>query len=202
MDSDSDIEVVGESGFNAARDAPHARPDCLTHRFKAGSHGDFCRHCYCWVCDDVASACPHWLSGCDGRNCSDVGDQCTSHCHANPTKMRWVTARAQAKRRGQAQEVAAQRAAAAPPPRAAVAAAAAAAAAAAQQAPAAQQTAAAQPAADNGGNDPLEGQDEEVEEVFEDYTPTHWKPGRQHPDPVVETTSLAFVKPPEVARGS
>ena len=34
MDSDSDIEEVGVSGFDAARDAPHARKDCLVHKWK------------------------------------------------------------------------------------------------------------------------------------------------------------------------
>ena len=45
----------------------------------------------------------------------------------------------------------------------------------------------------------IEGVDEESEELFEHYKPCHFPHGSEHPDPVVETTSLAFVQPPRFA---
>lgn len=211
MDSDSDVEVTGESGFNAARDAPHARPDCITHSFKPGAHGDRCDFCYCWVCDDVASKCTHWTAGCDGRTCSDACDSCPSHCHATPARRRWVTARAEAKRQQQSRELAEQRARAArpptaarppslPPPQAAPSAPAAVDATAgdpASAAPSADETL--PPAAGDAESAGIEGDDEESEELFEHYKPCHFPHGSEHPDPVVETTSLAFVQPPRFA---
>jgi len=211
MDSDSDVEVTGESGFNAARDAPHARPDCITHPFKPGAHGDRCDFCYCWVCDDVASKCTHWTAGCDGRTCSDACDSCPSHCHATPARRRWVTARAEAKRQQQSRELAEQRARAArpptaarppslPPPQAAPSAPAAVDATVgdpASAAPSADETL--PPAAGDAESAGIEGDDEESEELFEHYKPCHFPHGSEHPDPVVETTSLAFVQPPRFA---
>ena len=37
-----------------------------------------------------------------------------------------------------------------------------------------------------------------VIETYSNYKPTKLQIGRQHPDPVVETASLASVEPPEV----
>ena len=41
-------------------------------------------------------------------------------------------------------------------------------------------------------------EDEETESLFEQYRPRHWRHGADHPDPVVETTSLAFTTPPQM----
>ena len=37
-----DIEIVGAAGIDAARDAPHARPDCVVHKFTLTSHSAAC----------------------------------------------------------------------------------------------------------------------------------------------------------------
>ena len=234
---DDDLEIVGESGFNAARDAPHARGDCLVHKMSAGSHAKTCPFCYCWVCDEPASSCTHWKSGCATADCCDPSHRCESHCHATKDQARWVTARAKAKRDEQSRQAAAQRAAAAPrrqpgarrgtaaagtaaaPAAAASAAAASAAAAnaAAPQAAASAGTAPASPAAAGSSGATaaappaaaaaaaaaateseraMAGANEEAEDLFQDYRPRHWTLGCDHPDPVVETTSLAFIAPP------
>ena len=101
-DSDSDIEIVDTAGFDAARDAPHARHDCLVHKMSdsSSSNAAFCPQCYCWVCDVPASQCAVWSNGCSGPDCRDSSSHmCSSHCHANPAVARWVTARAAAQRK-------------------------------------------------------------------------------------------------------
>jgi hypothetical protein len=55
------------------------------------------------------------------------------------------------------------------------------------------------PAAGDAESAGIEGDDEESEELFEHYKPCHFPHGSEHPDPVVETTSLAFVQPPRFA---
>ena len=54
---------------------------------------------------------------------------------------------------------------------------------------------------DQADGEALQGEDEEREELFEAYRPWYWKLGADHPDPVVETTSLAFVRPPRLDNG-
>ena len=183
MASDSDdVEIVGAAGFDAARDAPHARPDCVVHKFTLTSHSAACPQCYCWVCDEPQRQCSKWTSFCAGDSCTN--SSCNSHCHAVGNERRWVAARAEAKRAATSADVAQQR----------------------------QQQR--QPAADGGGGsggarrqvpyqlndgEAVQAQDEEVEDIFETYTPRHFPHGREHPDPIVETTSLAFVSPPAFA---
>ena len=222
VDDDDDLEITGESGFNAARDAPHARGDCLHCKLSITPHKDTCSLCYCFVCDELASTCTHWFSACAASDCKDPLKQCDSHCHATKDEARWVTARAKAKRDEQSRQAAAQRAAAAAranaqqPPNARSAAAGQAAMGAATVAPA---LPAAPPAPTASAPDPatapapptapgavaqseadgeraMTGANEEAEDLFQEYRPRHWALGCDHPDPVVETTSLAFVAPP------
>ena len=50
-------------------------------------------------------------------------------------------------------------------------------------------------------DDPADAEDEEdmgVIETYSNYWPTKLKIGKPHPDPVVETASLASVEPPDV----
>jgi len=53
MDSDDEVEVTGQQGFDPLRHAPHARNDCLTHRFGQGNDSAYCPQCYCFVCDSM-----------------------------------------------------------------------------------------------------------------------------------------------------
>jgi len=93
-DSDSDeVEVTGAQGFDALRAAPHSRHDCLTHPFDTSDHAAYCPQCYCFVCDIPAGGCTDWAS----------------HCHATANAPRWVALRAQAARRRQGEDLAAQR---------------------------------------------------------------------------------------------
>lgn len=61
---DDDIAVVGVSkGTSALADFAHARYMCEKKPF-AVDPMQFCDQCYCYVCDDKASACPDWASHC------------------------------------------------------------------------------------------------------------------------------------------
>ena len=52
---------------------PHARFDCLVHKFPAQPMPDKCKvacdKCYCWLCDDVWTKCKDWSAHCvcDGK---------------------------------------------------------------------------------------------------------------------------------------
>ena len=161
-DSDSDeVEVTGAQGFDALRAAPHSRHDCLTHPFDTSDHAAYCPQCYCFVCDIPAGGCTDWAS----------------HCHATANAPRWVALRAQAARRRQGEDLAAQRQG--------------------QR----RRTATADRREDvqrfvhQHVQDP-EQEEEEHEEVFAPYKPRYFNHGAEHPDPCVETTSLSFVEPP------
>ena len=161
-DSDSDeVDVTGAQGFDALRAAPHSRHDCLTHPFDTSDHAAYCPQCYCFVCDIPAGGCTDWAS----------------HCHATANAPRWVALRAQAARRRQGEDLAAQRQG--------------------QR----QRTATADRREDvqrfvhQHVQDP-EQEEEEHEEVFAPYKPRYFNHGAEHPDPCVETTSLSFVEPP------
>ena len=80
---DDDITFVGRTGNNALSDFPHARENCLRHRFVQGNETACCPNCYCYVCDDVASDCPEWAD----------------HCRASHTSPAWQQRRAQWKQR-------------------------------------------------------------------------------------------------------
>jgi hypothetical protein len=203
MDSDSDVEVVGAAGFDAARDAPHARKDCLNHKWQATADSAHCPSCYCWVCDEPVGECPQWSKFCSGPGCVDSDTRmCASHCHASSDSRRWVGIRAMAQRERQSAEMMRQREAARPTGGRRAAGAAPAAAQPQQRPPPTAR--AQQPEAthymDAGGMADGEAValDEEQEELFEHYRPRHWKHGCDHPDPVVETTSLAFASAPSL----
>ena len=60
---DDDVRCIGRSGAFALEDYPHAREDCAVHPFRSGSQHKFCPNCYCYVCDERASACSTWTCG-------------------------------------------------------------------------------------------------------------------------------------------
>jgi hypothetical protein len=187
--SDDEVEITGAAGFDAMRDAPHARCHCLVHPFKCGSAGNAttCAKCLCFVCEEEPAKCTAWAE----------------HCGASDVDPKWINERRRILRR-RAGLANAPAGAAAPPGAASglpahanvpphVAAAIAAAAASARTAAAAAAAAAAEQARAENEQDEHE---ENFEEVFATYTPRYVTLGSPHPDPVCETTSLAFAALP------
>ncbi|KAJ1641112.1 hypothetical protein T492DRAFT_831570 [Pavlovales sp. CCMP2436] len=88
-DDDGDVEITGATGFDALRDAPHARCHCLVHPIKAasGSNTSSCAFCVCFVCEQKPSACKAW----------------TAHCNAVDSDPTWIAARHKCLRRNQAE---------------------------------------------------------------------------------------------------
>ena len=78
-DGDGDIEYVGHTGDIALSDYPHARYNCVEHKFLPGNEVEHCAQCYCYVCDGPARDCSEWAS----------------HCKAIHTEQRWVQLRKQ-----------------------------------------------------------------------------------------------------------
>jgi len=70
--TDDDVCIVGATGPNALEDFPHSRESCVKHPFST-NHLLYCNHCYCFVCDVVASDCPCW----------------NQHCHAKYAQPKW-----------------------------------------------------------------------------------------------------------------
>ena len=152
---------------------PHARFDCLVHKFPAQPMPDKCKvacdKCYCWLCDDAWTNCKDW----------------SAHCVCDGTPP-WATERLKLKQKAQASKVSTV-------PAADVAARFAAAVAAADGS-------AASASADDQQQDQQETdqKDEENEELFSEYQPRHLVGGQPHPDPIVETTSLSFAELPKI----
>lgn len=73
-----DVCLLGATGPNALEDFPHSRESCVKHPFQDNPllH---CSHCYCFVCDIVASACLSW----------------SQHCHAKYRDVKWRKLREQ-----------------------------------------------------------------------------------------------------------
>lgn len=79
---DDDDVIVALSSGSAIECMPHARSDCVVHRFRAPVPGvcnecdnaKVCPQCYCYVCD-VPAPCKQWRSG--------------DHCDAIHTNPRW-----------------------------------------------------------------------------------------------------------------
>ena len=71
---------------------PHARFDCLVHKFPAQPMPDKCKvacdKCYCWLCDDVWTKCKDW----------------SAHCVCDGTPP-WATERLKLKQKAQASKV-------------------------------------------------------------------------------------------------
>jgi hypothetical protein len=63
---DEDVEIVGATGPNALEDFPHPRQDCVSFPVQKNSRL-FCKKCYCYVCDSLASECPNWTFHCEAK---------------------------------------------------------------------------------------------------------------------------------------
>ena len=70
---DEDVVFEGRTGDIALSDFPHARENCLERPWKPGTEHRHCANCYCYVCDDVASACPQWAVHCKASHKSFQG---------------------------------------------------------------------------------------------------------------------------------
>lgn len=66
-DDDEACVVVGRSS-SAIESLPHARSDCVLHRFAAGSFSEHCAMCYCYVCDKPAGECGEWQKHCEATH--------------------------------------------------------------------------------------------------------------------------------------
>ena len=73
---DDDVVCTGWKGVVAGIHFAHLRRDCLvvqTPWSDRSSHNNICGNCFCYVCDEKASACPKWQT----------------HCHAHPDNGQW-----------------------------------------------------------------------------------------------------------------
>ncbi|KAL7462366.1 hypothetical protein ACHAXS_002744 [Conticribra weissflogii] len=74
LDKDDEVEIVGELNIT---NLPHNRQDCLECRLNtSGGNASFCKLCYCFVCDKLASECRNWVDTSEPENCHK------NHCNA------------------------------------------------------------------------------------------------------------------------
>ncbi|XP_023896819.1 uncharacterized protein LOC112008722 [Quercus suber] len=72
---DNEVSVVAEKGQVACRDYPHSRHLCMKFPFETTPHEQYCKLCYCYVCDSSAP-CKYWMQH----------EQ--AHCHASEKKVK------------------------------------------------------------------------------------------------------------------
>ncbi|XP_075647797.1 RPM1 interacting protein 13-like [Castanea sativa] len=75
-DGANDLFVIAERGQVALRDYPHSRHVCLNFPFHTTPHENFCKMCYCYVCDSAAP-CKYWT------------ELEPAHCHASEHVEYW-----------------------------------------------------------------------------------------------------------------
>ncbi|KAB5524032.1 hypothetical protein DKX38_021781 [Salix brachista] len=71
-----DLSVVAEKGQVACRDYPHSRHLCIKYPFDKTPHENYCKLCYCYVCDCAAP-------------CKDWKDSKSAHCNASEKDGDW-----------------------------------------------------------------------------------------------------------------
>uniref|UniRef100_A0A6N2LKE0 Uncharacterized protein n=1 Tax=Salix viminalis TaxID=40686 RepID=A0A6N2LKE0_SALVM len=71
-----DLSVVAEKGQVACRDYPHSRHLCIKYPFDKTPHENYCKLCYCYVCDCAAP-------------CKDWKDSKSAHCNASEKDGEW-----------------------------------------------------------------------------------------------------------------
>ena len=177
MDSDDDLEIVGARGHVAMRDYPHPRHQCLEHRFSSaeGARNEpACAHCWCFVCETPHAQCASWRA----------------HCDATDEQPRWLAERNNARR---ARERAARREEDERPEERE------------KRATRAEEVERAEEERYVCAIDALDTPeaDEEVEELFQEYEPQAVLEGiEKHPTASFQTTSLSFVRTPDVDASS
>ena len=168
--SDDDVLITGVRGDDTLRTAPHARFDCVVCAFDRHNEAkarQTCAQCYCWVCDEPAHTCKQWASHC-------ICDGSPEFAMLRQNEQRRRTREAQLRGSGAAADEVEERY---------------------ERAAEAADGAARPTGGDKGGEDADAcAEDEEQEELFEEYQPLHLDRGQPHPDPVVETTSLAYAR--------
>lgn len=98
LEDDDDVQFCSRTGHTALINFPHAREHCVSNAFVPGKQREPCENCFCFVCDALASTCPHW----------------PEHCMATHTQQQWQKRRDEWRRT--APPPAAAPAAARPPP--------------------------------------------------------------------------------------
>ena len=66
-----EVTITGASGDVALADFPHSREHCILFKMADGA-AQHCPNCYCYVCDNPASACDEWASHCHAVHTSDA----------------------------------------------------------------------------------------------------------------------------------
>ncbi|XP_041013936.1 uncharacterized protein LOC121257111 isoform X1 [Juglans microcarpa x Juglans regia] len=76
-DGTSDLCVIAEKGQVACRDYPHSRHLCVDFPFETTPHENYCKLCFCYVCDSAAP-CKYWT------------DLKLAHCNASEHVGDWT----------------------------------------------------------------------------------------------------------------
>ncbi|XP_042983716.1 uncharacterized protein LOC122313067 isoform X2 [Carya illinoinensis] len=76
-DGTSDLCVIAEKGQVACRDYPHSRHLCVNFPFDTTPHENYCKMCFCYVCD-AAAPCKYWT------------DLKLAHCNASEHVGDWT----------------------------------------------------------------------------------------------------------------
>jgi sRNA-binding protein len=186
VDSDDDFEIVGQQGVIAMRDWPHPRDRCLEVPFGQGNNAKVCVNCWCFICETKSTECATWAAHCNAtdQDPSSIVERNTVRRSRERSSRREEDQRPEnVQARQNRQQEAAENAQRTEIQRAA------------QRARAQQGDAA---GASNETPAPPEAE-EEVETLFQAYTTELDFPGvHAHPTTAFETTSLSFVKLPQV----
>ena len=187
---DVDVEIVGETGVNHLRDSPHARFACINKPFPRTTRR--------------AARAPPPLGGLTATaGCAPGVDQVQGV--GRPLRVRQLPLvgrrTREARRKRQQAELAVRKAAekGLPVPSSGGGRGPRCSSASARRSR--RRTAASRwSAADSARQEEREAraEDDEVEDLFADYTPAHFQGGQPHPDPIVETTSLSFAALPPI----
>ncbi|KAL7470659.1 hypothetical protein ACHAXS_010897, partial [Conticribra weissflogii] len=88
--SQEEVQISSSNVLNPNIHYPHIRQLCGVHPFdplaKSDDNAKYCEKCYCFVCDDLASKCRHWVTS----MAEDVGGSIGPHCHAHNGDATWV----------------------------------------------------------------------------------------------------------------
>jgi len=157
-------------GSRALIDYPHARHNCLVFKWKQAMNTAHCPNCFCYVCEVPAKECKEWSTGANH-----------SRAHDDAAGL-WkkIQLEHKAKKAAAGDDFDSDSDSDSDDE---------------QAVPCARYQRAATEEKEDGGE--LGAQDESVEKIFSAYEPD-LEFGQDHPDKVVETTSLTYVDAPKI----